>query len=655
MPRRYSSKRAEALKTFRIALAGNANVGKSVLFNELTGLHQKVGNWPGKTVAKAEGKLHFEDYEIAVIDLPGIYSLSSFSIEEIVSRDYIALERPDVVINVVDATSLERNLFLTLQLMELEAPLIVALNQMDLVKKKGWEIDIDALEQELGVPVIPTVATRGEGIHDLLTQSVEVVEEGASRPRIPEYSSELESRIGKLQSVVSKHDTGFPPRWTSIKMLEGDDRILSDMERLDESTVVAVNILSEEIEGRFGDEAQSVIAGERYRIAGDIFGKVARPAKEAGPTLTERIDALTMNRLTGYVIMGLVLLGIFLLIFIVGDLLSGALIDAFAEVESAFYDAFERNPTTEFMWKGFVEGILAGVSIALPYLIPFFLILAFLEGSGYLPRVAFLMDRLMHKIGLHGKAFIPLILGFGCNVPACMGCRIMETERERLISVFVITLVPCAATTVVILGVVGTYLGVLQALGIYIFNFIIIILLGRLAFKALPGEPMGLIMEVPPYRWPSAKTVLLQTWSRLKDFIVVAFPYLIVVSVVIQITFAAGLFDAINNAMSPVTVAWLGLPSVVGVVLIFGILRKELTLIMLVAVVGATNLATVLSPVQMVVFTVIVMLYIPCVATIATMVREIGRRKAAIITFFELSFAILVGGIVFHLLSVLSL
>jgi ferrous iron transport protein B len=639
------------LRRLRVALAGNANVGKSVLFNELTGLHQKVGNWPGKTVAKAEGKLQFEDYEIQVVDLPGIYSLSSFTIEEVVARDYVALEKPDVVINVVDATSLERNLFLTLQLLELEAPLIIALNQMDLLERKGWEIDVDALERELGVPIVPTVAIRGEGIHELLEETVRFVEEGAPRPRVPQYTSELESRIEKLRAVVSEHEEKFPPRWTAIKMLEADEAVLSDMEELEESTTVASNILVEEIESRYGDTAQSVIAGERYRIAGDIFRSVARPTREPRPTLTERIDALTMNRVTGYLIMGLVLLGVFLLIFTVGDLLSGALIDSFAGLENGFYGAFQETDTTRFLWKGLVEGILAGVSIALPYLIPFFLMLAFLEGSGYLPRVAFLMDRLMHRIGLHGKAFIPLILGFGCNVPACMGCRIMETERERLISVFVVTLVPCAATTVVILGVVGTYLGIVPALAIYAFNFIIIILLGRLAFRAVPGEPMGLIMEVPPYRWPSLKTVVLQTWTRLKDFVYIAFPYLIVVSVVIQVIELAGLFGAINGAMSPLTVGWLGLPAVVGVILVFGILRKELTLIMLAAVITPAALPDVLTPVQMIVFTLIVILYIPCVATIAAMVREIGKKRAAIITFFELAFALLVGGIAFHVLT----
>jgi ferrous iron transport protein B len=362
-----------------------------------------------------------------------------------------------------------------------------------------------------------------------------------------------------------------------------------------------------------------------------------------------------MNRVTGYLFMGLVLLGVFLLIFTVGDFLSGALIDAFAGLETRFYGAFDKTATTQFLWKGFVEGILAGVSIALPYLIPFFVLLAFLEGSGYLPRVAFLMDRLMHRIGLHGKAFIPLILGFGCNVPACMGCRIMETERERLISVFVVTLVPCAATTVVILGVVGTYLGILPALAIYLFNFIIIILLGRLAFRAVPGEPMGLIMEVPPYRWPSLKTVLLQSWTRLKDFVYIAFPYLIIVSVVIQVIELAGLFGPINEAMSPVTVGWLGLPAVVGVILVFGILRKELTLIMLAAAISPAALPDVMTPVQMIVFTVIVILYIPCVATIAAMIREIGKKRAAIITFFELAFALLVGGITFHVLTFLGM
>ena len=641
------------MRTLRIALAGNANVGKSVLFNELTGLHQTVGNWPGKTVEKAEGKLQFEDHEIHVVDLPGIYSLSSYSIEEIVARDYIALEKPDVVVNVVDATSLERNLFLTLQLMELGAPLVVALNQMDLLKKKGWEIDIDALEKELGVRVVPTVAIRGEGIHEVLVQSIEVVEGKTLRPRIPEYSPELEKRIEKLRSVVSGIGADFPARWTSIKMLEDDDNVISRVEEQDESAVIAATILSEEIEEKFGDSSSNVIVGERYRIAGQIFRKVAKPTREPTPSLSDRLDAFTMNRATGYIVMGLVLLGVFSLIFIVGDFLSSNLIEGFAQVEALFYETFGVNDTSEFVWMGLVEGVVAGVSIALPYLIPFFLILAFLEGSGYLPRIAFLMDRLMHKIGLHGKAFIPLILGFGCNVPACMGCRVMETQRERLIAVFVVTLVPCAATTVVILGVVGTYLGFLYALAIYLFNFIIIILLGRLAFKAVPGEPMGLIMEVPPYRLPSLKTVLLQTWARLKDFILIAFPFIIIVSLIVQAIRYAGLFDELNGAMSPVTELWLGLPAVVGVVLIFGILRKELTLIMLVAMVGTTNLAAVLSPVQMVVFTIVVMLYIPCVATIAVMVREIGARKAAIITFVEIAFALLVGGIAFRILTLL--
>jgi ferrous iron transport protein B len=262
-----------------------------------------------------------------------------------------------------------------------------------------------------------------------------------------------------------------------------------------------------------------------------------------------------------------------------------------------------------------------------------------------------LMDNVMHKIGLHGKAFIPIMLGFGCNVPACLGCRIMETQRERLLAVFVVTLVPCAATTVIILGLVGNFLGIQWALALYLFNFLIIFILGRLAFKVVPGEPTALIMEMHDYRWPHMKTIVKQTWFRVAEFIKIAFPLIIVGSFALKLAEVSGVLDTIASVLSPVTVAWLGLPAITGITLIFGVLRKELSLVMLGALLGTTNFAMVLTPVQMIVFTLVAMLYIPCIATIAALVRDFGWKKSLFITVFEIVFAILVGGIALRLLT----
>ncbi len=287
----------------------------------------------------------------------------------------------------------------------------------------------------------------------------------------------------------------------------------------------------------------------------------------------------------------------------------------------------------------------------LPYIVPFYLILYFLEDSGYLSRIAFLLDNVMHKIGLHGKAFIPVMLGFGCNVPGCLGCRIMETTRERLLSAFVVTLVPCAATTVIILGLVGAFVSIQWALALYVIDLLIVFLLGRLAFKALPGEPTALVMEMHDYRVPHLKTMLKQTWFRVEEFVKMAFPLIIVGSLVIKMIEVLNLLEPIAQILSPITVNWLGLPVITGTTLIFGVLRKELTLIMLAPLFGTTNFAQVMTPGQMIVFTLVAMLYIPCAATIAALVKEFGWKKALFVTLFEIVFAILVGGIAFRLLT----
>lgn len=638
------------------ALAGNANVGKSVIFNHLTGLHQHIGNWPGKTVEKAEGTLHFEGHTIDIIDLPGIYSLSTYSIEERVSREYIAVEAPNLVINVVDASVLERNLYFTLQVMELKTPVIIALNQIDIAQRNGIEIDIAKLATILSVPIIPTVAVKGLGVYELLAKSVEVAtEDQPSRAFKIRYGKEIEARIGRIVESLMSHNLTYPARYTAIKLLEGDEEIIDEVKSVAPQTVRLATELAVEIEGIHGHSCATAITCERYEVAGRIAREVQRIVRPSRPPLRERLHTLTTHPITGYPIMLAAVLAMFFAVFTFGDITSGLLGDAFAGLRPLVEGIFGTGIVGKLLWEGVMEGVIAGVTVALPYIAPFYLILYVLEDSGYLSRIAFLMDSVMHKIGLHGKAFIPAMLGYGCSVPACLGCRIMETERERLLAGFVTTLVPCAARTVIILGLVGTFMGVHWALALYVFNLVAIFALGRLAFITLPGEPTALIMEMHDFRMPHVKTVVTQAWFRLEEFIKIAFPLIIAGSIVIQLLAITNLLEPIGTVFSPVTVAWLGLPAVTAVTLIFGILRKELTLVMLATLMGTTDFATVLTPVQMVVFTLVTMFYIPCIATIAALVREFGGRKAILITLFEITFALILGGVASRILSLIGL
>ena len=641
-------------KKILIALAGNANVGKSVIFNHLTGLHQHIGNWPGKTVERAEGTLHYKGYTIDVVDLPGIYSLSTYSLEELVSRKYIAIERPDIVINVLDASVLERNLFFTLQLMELETPMVIALNQMDIAKSKGIQLNTKKLETLLGVPVMPTVAVKGIGIDKLLEKAIEIVEKKPSEKKVQvTYGEEVESKIIKIVKRLSNAQLIYPHRYVAIKLLEGDEEIEREIQRIDPEIVVAAKEFAGEIECIHGHCCSTVMTSERYEAAGCIARAVQKLVSPMKPTRVERLHSFTTHRVMGYITLVVSLLIIFYAIFTFGDYTSEFLSNLLYSLEPAFTSVFGTGNIGKLVWGGIMDGLIAGITIVLPYIIPFYLILYFLENSGYLSRIAFLMDNVMHRIGLHGKAFIPMILGLGCNVPACLGCRIMETQREKLLAAFVTTLVPCAATTVIVLGLVGDFLGIHWALALYLVNLALIFILGRLAFRLVPGEPTGLIMEMHDYRWPHAKTILKQTWLRVVEFIKIAFPLIIAGSFALKLAEVLGWLEPVALALSPITVVWLGLPAITGITLIFGVLRKELSLVMLGALLGTTNFALVLTPIQMIVFTLVAMLYIPCIATIAALVREFGWKKSIFITVFEIIFALLIGGIAMRVLGLI--
>ena len=638
-----------------IALAGNANVGKSAVFNQLTGVDQILGNWPGKTVERAEGILQYKGRKIRIIDLPGIYSFSTYSLEELVSRDFIALEKPDIVVNVVDASALERNLFFTLQLLELEAPLILALNQVDLMEKRGIHVDIEKLSKALGVPVVPMVAIKGKGVTELTEEIVKL----AGRRALPsavesgiksrlKYGKEVEERIERLSRLLNGIKIDYPRRWVAIKLLEKDEEITKLVAGMDGSLVSAASDLAKELEEMHGESSNVIISAERYHVAEEI-ARSAQSIGVEGVSITDRLDAVALHPVLGYLSILAVIGGLLVWTFVIGAKISELLVEALSPIEQL--EPVVSGPLGDILWNGAFAGLVAGLTLVIPYVLPFYIILAFIEDSGYLTRISVMLDQGMHKMGLHGKAIIPLILGYGCNVPACFACRIMETPKQKLLAAFLVTMIPCTARTVVILGLVAAFVNIWWAMALYVFDILLIILLGRIAFKAVPGDSVGLIMEMPKYHVPSAKVVLKQTWARTKSLLWVVFPAYIIGSAALQAVFAAGWLNPVNDLLSPITVSWLGLPSAVGILLIFGLVRKELTILMLAVIFQTTNFAAVLSPVQLIVLALVTMIYIPCLAVILCLAKEFGWKKTAAITVFEVVFAILLGGIAFRLLA----
>lgn len=582
---------AKGKKKLHIALAGNSNVGKSALFNYLTGLSQHVANWPGKTVEMAEGTCCFGNYEITVVDLPGIYSLSTFSKEEEVTREYIVKEKPDVVVNVIDSTALERNLFFTLQLLELGVPIVLCLNQNNAAKRKGIEIDEQRLGHFLKIKAVKTTATTGVGVWKLMQACCETA-----------IDNKAPKKIRYLHTTEAK-----------------------------------------------GEKLAAFVAEQRYDAANRIALNVQSISKHP-EAIAEKIDVLTMHPIFGYLIMFLVLGIIFYSIFTFGNIVSSWI--------SEFFTGFRppmNNVILDLLWEGFMGGFVAGLTLVIPYVLPFYLLLTILEDTGYITRVAYLLDGIASRIGFHGKAIIPMILGYGCNVPACVGCRIMEYDRDRLIAAFAITMIPCTARTVVILALVGAYLGPWWALGLYIFNVAMIMILAKVAFKVLPGEPVRLIMEMPPYRFPSISSVLKHVWWKIKSIFSIVFPYYMFGGLLFALAYTAGIFEFINGIFTPISVGWLGLPVFATTLLLFGIVRKEFIVVLPAVIFGTSNLSTIFSPLQMVVITLIAMFYIPCLATIETLRREFGWKKALWITLFEIIFAVVLGGIAFRVLAAAGL
>jgi len=636
-------------KKINIVLAGQGNAGKSVVFNYLTGLHQHIGNWAGKTIEKKEGTLYYKGYTIDILDLPGIYSLNTYSEEEVISREYIVHQKPEFVINIIDAVNLERNLMFTLQLLELECPVILVLNMMDLARKKGIAIDTGKLGHLLNTPVVPTVALRGSGITTIIDKVIELKDKEKSY-NPPEYGKEIEKCISVLSEKLKDSHLPYPPRWMAIKLLEKDKDIIKLVKDYSKDIVTEAEELGSDLEGIHGHDSSIVISDERSHLAAQITRLVVEISPRQKPSLNEKLDFITTHKLFGYLVMIGIMGGMFLTVFGFGNWLSSRFDLLFGTWHDWWNEAFGISFASSLGWSA-VESVLALIQIALPYILPFYVLLYILEDWGYIARISFLMDNLMHRMGIHGKGCISFIIGLGCNVPGCLSCRIMESRRERFITAVLVTMVPCSAVSVIVFGLVGKYVGLWWALGLYLFAMVIIFIVGKISSRFFLGEPVELIMQMPDYKTPHLKTIVSQTWEALKEFIYIAAPIVIIAGVLIQAIHLAGWMPAISDVLSPVTVNWLGLPAVTGILLIFGILRKELILVMLAAYLGTTNFGDVLTARQMITLAVVSMFYIPCVATISVLWKDYGWKKAMIICIIEILFAILLAGIVSRLLS----
>jgi len=636
-------------KKINIVLAGQGNTGKSTVFNFLTGLHQHTGNWAGKTIEKLEGTLYYKGYTVDVLDLPGIYSLTTYSVEEVISREYIVTQKPDFVIDIIDSINLERNLIFALQLLELECPVILALNMFDLAKKKGIAIDCQKLQDIINVPVIPTVASRGSGLTDIIDKVIELKEGGKDFIHLS-YGKEIEKCISELSELLHDVNLPYPPRWIAIKLLEKDKEIIKSIREKKPEIIVKVKQLGEDLEDIHGHDSSIVIADERSHLASQITRDIVKIAPHRKISLNERLDIITTHKFSGYLVMILILGGMFLAVFSFGNWLSSVLDPVFLGWHNWWNNTVGITFLDSLGWSA-IESALALFQIALPYILPFYIILYILEDWGYIARISFLMDKFMHKMGIHGKGCISFIIGLGCNVPGCLSCRIMESRRERFITAVLVTLVPCSAVSIIVFGLVGKYVSLLWAFGLYLFAMVVVFIAGKLSSKLLLGEPVELIMHMPDYKTPHVKTILYQTWDSLKEFIYIAAPLVIISGVVIQAINLAGWMPAISTFLSPVTVNWLGLPAITGILLIFGILRKELILVMLAAYLGTTEFADVLTKPQMITLAVVSMFYVPCVATISVLWKEYGWKKALAVCILEILFAILLAGLVKKLLD----
>lgn len=613
-----------------IIILGQPNCGKSTLFNAVAGLRAETSNFPGTTVKHTHSRVNIGGRLINLIDLPGTYTLNPSDEAEKVALSHLFFEKPDLIINVVDASVLSRSLGLTQELMELGYPMVLALNMVDLAEKKGIEIDTKKLEELLGIPVVPTVAFHGRGIKELLETALRSLDE-QRRVTSLKWSKDVEEKIEELSENIPDD---FPfignKRFTAIKILEiGKKFFIKMLEEMNPELKKLRNRISRELEERHDAPAYEVIAAERHHLSMKIFEETSTIKRVTKLNWLDRIDSAIMHPVLGYLILAIVFLGFFFIIFKIGGPLEEIFLSPIESLRIWVADAFGEG-FLFYLIDGLIQGVGGGIAIVMPYFIPLLFLMSLLEDIGYLARAGFLMDTFMHHIGLHGKSVAPFILGFGCNVPAIISTRILESRRDKILTSLLIPFIPCSARTTIILALVAYYLGPLWALGFYVFNIILIAVLGKVISIFLKSPSPGLILEIPSLKVPSLKNIMSKTYVQLISFVKFAWPILIVGSVILGIMQFYRFDTTLNTILSPLVEKGLGLPEELGVTLIFGFLRKELSIIMMLQAlgVGYQNLLSVITKEQIVVFTVFMNFFIPCLSTVAILWKELGVRIA---------------------------
>ena len=644
----------------KIALAGNPNCGKTTLFNALTGSNQFVGNWPGVTVEKKEGKLKGHK-DVVIMDLPGIYSLSPYTLEEVVARNYLIAERPDAILNIVDGTNIERNLYLSTQLMELGIPVIMAVNMMDVVEKSGEKIHTDKLSQKLGCEVVQISALKGTGIKEAAEKAVKLAESRKAAVVAHEFSKDAEDIISAVEAKI----TGMPEeqkRFFAIKLLEKDDKIQEMM-----STVPDVSAQIKEMEDKFDDDTESVITNERYVYISSIIGECVTKNTKEKLTTSDKIDRIVTNRWAALPIFAVVMTIVYLVsVTTVGAFVTDWTNDVlFGEIiPPAIESGLNAIGCADWLQGLILDGIVAGVGAVLgfvPQMLVLFIFLAFLESCGYMARVAFIMDRIFRKFGLSGKSFIPMLIGSGCGVPGVMASRTIENDRDRKMTIMTTTFIPCGAKLPIIAMIAGAFFNNSGwvATSAYFVGIAAIICSGIILKKTkmFAGDPAPFVMELPAYHWPTVSNVLRSMWERGWSFIKKAGTIILLSTIVLWFLMSFGwesgsfgMVEELNNSILASigsTIAWIFAPLgwtqagegwKMAVAAVTGLIAKEnvvATFGMLygfaeVAEDGAEiwgNLAAAMTPIAAYGFLVFNLLCAPCFAAMGAIKREMNNAK----------------------------
>lgn len=659
------------------ALAGNQNCGKTTLFNQLTGSNQHVGNFPGVTVESKEGVIRgYKDD--TVVDLPGIYSLSPYTNEEIVTRDFLLKNKPDGIINIVDATNIERNLYLSMQLIELHIPMVIALNMMDEVRANGGTIKIDKLQEELGVPVVPISASKNEGIDELIETAVRTAQ-NRQYPRRQDFCSGAVHRaIHSIAHLVEDHAERIqtPSRFAATKLVEGDEPMLNALNLSDNEKDMVEHAVTE-MERELDTDREAALADMRYtfidRLCADSVVKCGESKEHARSV---KMDNLLTNKYLAIPIFLLIMLLIFWLTFgVIGSFLSDLLsqgIDFVTNVVSDALTAYGINPVAHSL---VIDGVFAGVGSVLsfiPTIVVLFFFLSILEDSGYMARVAFVMDKLLRKIGLSGRSFVPMLIGFGCSVPAIMATRTLSSERDRKMTILLTPFMSCSAKLPIYGMITMAFFPKYRALvmiGLYVLGMVVGVLMGLLLKRTLfHGKPVPFVMELPNYRLPSPKSVGMLLWDKAKDFLTRAFTVIFVATIIIWFlqsfdvrlnpvsagddSMLAGIGRWIAPIFAPLgfgdwrasTALLTGFSAKEAVVSTFAVLTGSNTANM------SAALSSIFTPLTAISFLVFTLLYTPCVAAISAVRREMNSGKAAVgVVFLQTGVAWVVAFIVYHI------